>query len=108
MLTVVGRVLISTPPTSKSQRSSFSASASGELPAYLLQPAQNGAAPAGYFHNPGNGGQIWISPPMGYHSHNPNADAGVHGGYGDEKAGSRAMPMMVDEKYRTGFDEVRV
>jgi len=91
VFTTVGRVYV-TFPQIYSQQSLFHPNA--QLPPYLVQPSQNGGAPAGgYFYNSGNGGQMY----------QPG-----NGGYVPPRTAGGRSPMLVDEKYREDFDEVKV
>lgn len=102
VFTVVGRVFISTPQVyAAPQMSFFAPGAAGGLPPYIIQPAQNGVPAGGYFYNPGNGGQMYMPPPpVG------PPGAGYPGPRSESPEGER--PMLVDEKYREHFDDVKV
>ena len=98
VFTVVGRVFVSTPQIySAPQMSFFAPGAAGGLPPYIIQPATNGVPTGGYFYNPGNGGQMYMPPPLQQAPYQPRAGS---------PEGER--PMLVDEKYREHFDEVKV
>jgi len=99
IFTTTGRVLVTFPQIySNAQQSHFHPNA--QLPPYLVQPSQNGGAPAGgYFYNAGNGGQMYMPP--------PNAQ-GYYPGSAPNRGGGGRSPMLVDEKYRDDFDDVKV
>jgi len=85
VFTITGRVMVTTPPGA--QPSLFRQDA--HLPPYLLQPAQNGAPPGGYFYP--NGAPMYQAP------------------QGPPPFDSRgAQPMLVDEKYPQDFHDVKV
>lgn len=102
VFSILGRVFITTPQVyTAPQMSFFAPGATGNLPAYIIQPAQNGAPAGGYFYNPGNGGQMYMPPPpMGA------PGTGYTGQRSESPEGER--PMLVDEKYREHFDDVKV